>query len=281
MGNILTLSSPLSMKKIRNCPFLIFSSRSRMGLLRLLCTEKNTFSGLFMNFRSFLPQTYKLGLITTLIDRIYKISQNRTIFNFEFKKVKEFLGKNSYPPHLVDKQLKKYRRKVEIARDKSEDDGNISYMKLPYIGNYSKTVQDKVMALCSNLCKKTNIKIVFTSNKISSFFSTKDKMPSELRARVIYKFKCAGCNACYVGQTTRHYDTRVHEHLNKKSQPSSVYKHLEENANCRATCDKKCFEVIDADSSSFRLEVKEAIHNEWLKPSINKQKKLLKLSILI
>ena len=234
-----------------------------------------------MNFRSFLPQTYKLGLITTLIDRVYKISFNKTIFNFEMKKVKEFLCKNSYPPHLVEKQLKKYLRKVEIARDKSKDDDNISYMKLPYIGKYSKTVQDKIMALCSNLCKKTNIKIVFTSNKISSFFSTKDKMPSELRACVVYKFQCAGCNACYVGETTRHYDTRVHEHLTKKSQPSSVFLHLEANANCRAASDEQCFKIIDRDTSEFRLKVKEAIHNEWLKPNINKQKKLLKLSILV
>ena len=106
-------------------------------------------------------------------------------------------------------------------------------------------------------------------------------MLKELKARVVYRFQCAGCNACYVGQTNRHFTTRVHEHLHKKSQPSSVFKHLEANAQCRETCDDTCFKVIDTNSSSFRLEVKEAIHNELLKPSINKQKQLLKLSILI
>ena len=116
---------------------------------------------------------------------------------------------------------------------------------------------------------------------IISFFTTKDKMPNGLRARVVYQFQCAGCNACYVSQTNRHFATRVHEHLHKKSQPSSVFKHLEANAHCRETCDVTCFKVIDTDSSSFRLEVKEAIHNELIKPSINKQKQLLKLSILI
>ena len=154
-------------------------------------------------------------------------------------------------------------------------------MKLPYIGDYSKTVQNKILSLCSKLCKNTNIKVVFTSKKISSFFSSKDKMPSELRAGVVYKFSCAGCNACYVGQTTRYFDTRVHEHLHKKTQPSSVFKHLEANVLCREMCDTSSFEIIDTDTSSFRLEVKEAIHNEWIKPSINKQKQLLKLSILI
>ena len=75
-----------------------------------------------MNFKSFLPKTYKLGLITTLIDRVFKIAHNRTIFYFEMKKVKEFLGKNSYPPHLVDKQMKKYMKKVDLAKEKDKDD---------------------------------------------------------------------------------------------------------------------------------------------------------------
>ena len=268
-------------EKDKKLPFLDILISFKNGRFETSVYRKDTFSGLFMNFRSFLPKIYKLGLISILVDRVYKISQNRTIFNFEIKKVKEFLGKNSYPPHLVEKQIKKYLRKVELAHAKSKEDENITYMKLPYIGTYSKKVQDKILALCSNLCKKTNIKVVFTSQKISSFFSTKDKMPSELRARVVYKFTCASCKACYVGQTTRYFNTRVHEHLNKKSQPSSIFKHLEAEVKCRDSCDESCFEIIDTDTSAFRLEIKEAIHNEWVKPNINKQKNLLKLSILI
>ena len=63
--------------------------------------------------------------------------------------------------------------------------------------------------------------------------------------------------------------------------PSSIFKHLEAEVKCRDSCDESCFEIIDTDTSSFRLEIKEAIHNEWVKPKINKQKNLLKLSILI
>ena len=201
------------------------------------------------------------------------------------KKVKEYLCKNAYPPHLIEKQVKKYIHKTQTiqSRQKFKDDKEekTSYVKLPFIGTYSNVVQNKIAKLCSNLCKDTNIKLVFTSKKVSSFFSTKDKIPCCLRSHVVYHFQCASCNASYVGQTTRHYDVRVHEHLYKKSQPSSVFKHLEANPNCRLACDESCFGVIDSDSSPFRLEVKEAIHNEWLKPNINKQKKLLKLSILV
>ena len=106
-------------------------------------------------------------------------------------------------------------------------------------------------------------------------------MPSAHRSHVVYHFTCARCNSSYVGQTTRHYDVRVHEHLYKQSQPPSVFKHLAENPCCREACDESCFKFIDSDSSPFRLQIKEAIHNEWLKPDINKQKQLLRLSILV
>ena len=65
------------------------------------------------------------------------------------------------------------------------------------------------------------------------------------------------------------------------SQPSSIFKPLEAEVKCRNSCDESCFEIIDTDTSAFRLEIKEAIHNEWVKPNINKQNNLLKLSILI
>ena len=126
----------------KKLPFLDILISSKNGSLETSVFRKNTFSGLFMNFRSFLPRIYKLGLVNTLIDRVYKISHNSIIFSFEMKKVKEFLGKNSYPPHLVEKQLKKYLHKVKLAHP-SKPDENITYMKLRYIGAYSKKKSHK------------------------------------------------------------------------------------------------------------------------------------------
>ena len=44
-------------------------------------------------------------------------------------------------------------------------------------------------------------------------FGVKDPIPDGLRSCVVYKFACAGCNACYVGEITWHFSTRVCEHL--------------------------------------------------------------------
>ena len=105
-------------------------------------------------------------------------------------------------------------------------------------------------------------------------FSPKDKTPEYLKANVIYYFTCAACNSSYVGETYRHLNTRIKEHLTKKSQPSSIFKHLDANVECRLACNDFCFNVIDKASSKYNLEIKEAFHTNWLNPKITKQKKL-------
>ena len=44
-------------------------------------------------------------------------------------------------------------------------------------------------------------------------FSPKDFIPESLKSRVVYQFTCASCGACYIGETNRHFHTRVNEHL--------------------------------------------------------------------
>ena len=235
----------------KTIPFLDILISSQDGSFRTSVYRKSTFMGLFMNFMSFTPMYYKLGLIKTLIDRVYKICCDRKTFDLEIKKVREYLCKNSYPPHLIDKQLNKYIDKKDKENvqedDKIKENKNIFYLKLPFIGTYSKFVQNKIKHLSNSFCKNMEVNIVFTSKKISSFFSTKDKLPRALRSCVIYKFTCACCQARYVGETTRHYDDRVNEHVHKKTQTSGIFNHLEGNKACRDASDKSRFEVIDSD----------------------------------
>ena len=60
----------------------------------------------------------------------------------------------------------------------------------------------------------------------------------------------------------------------KKSQPTSIFKHLELKPVCREKSDETCFKVIDSANTKFTLEVKEACHTYWIKPNITKQKNL-------
>ena len=110
--------------------------------------------------------------------------------------------------------------------------------------------------------------------KIGSMFSLKAQTPKSIRSRVMYQFICAACNDSCVGETARHFETRVNEHLTKHSQPSSIFQHLEKNEACRKHADKNCFKIIDCARTKFTLELKEAIHTQWINPQITKQKDL-------
>ena len=152
-------------------------------------------------------------------------------------------------------------------------------MKLPYIGKFSKFTKKKINQLCEKFCKDTKIRVVFSPTKMSSFFSTKDRMPSTLKSFVGYRFNCANCQVSYVGETCRHLHVRINEHFKSKS--SHIFKHLNENPECKQVCDSSCFKVIDSDFSRFRLKIKEAMHIGWINPKLNQQVNHLAVSISV
>ena len=94
---------------------------------------------------------------------------------------------------------------------------------------------------------------------------TKHSRDIGLRSRV-NKFAFAGCNAClYVGETTRHFFTRVREHQ------SAIFKHLLNSEHCRALRSVDCFHILDHASTSFQRKIKEAFHIQREQPSLNQQ----------
>ena len=56
-------------------------------------------------------------------------------------------------------------------------------------------------------------------------------------------------------------------------------KHLLENNGCKSLSEDGCLQVVDYASSPFRLNVKEALHINWLKPDLNKQKENINITI--
>ena len=158
---------------------------------------------------------------------------------------------------------------------KKED---INYYKLPYIGVKSKETQTKIRELCKKLCKKTDIIISFTVCKIGSFLSTKSKPLPTLQSFVVYKYCCPSCGASYVGETTRHWLVRVKEHL-LKDKSSHIYKHINNNDNCKSQSNETSFKIIDKANTGYVLKIKEALHINWIKPTLNTQKIHIKLTL--
>ena len=62
-----------------------------------------------MNFLSFSPLNYKIGLIRTLLDRIRKINNTETGFQEDLKQLIFTLKRDLFPFHIIDKIIRKYK----------------------------------------------------------------------------------------------------------------------------------------------------------------------------
>ena len=145
---------------------------------------------------------------------------------------------------------------------------------------FSLLAQRKIKIIAEKYCKDLDIRLAFTSFKLSNMFSMKDPIPNTLRSQVVYKFICAGCHTCCVGETTRHFGTRAREHLLSDCN-SHIYKHLQGSASCKNLCSFNCFSILDSALTNFQLKIKEALHIEWEQPALNKQLKHVNLTLLL
>ena len=125
-----------------------------------------------------------------------------------------------------------------------------------------------------------DIKLVFNSFKIKKYFSYKDPISNDLKSFLVYKFTCARCSSCYIGESCRHFQTRIEEHI-KKDNNSHNFKHLHSTATCFVSCNSLCFKIIDNTNSKFDLEIKEALYVNWRKPNLNAQQNHLALTHII
>ena len=259
-------------------PFLdvLLSKQSvsdRQGSFITSVYRKKTFTGLLTNYFSFTPFKYKLGLIKTLIDRAYKINNTTQGFHNDIKNLSEILKRNMFPKWLIDKSVKGYLSKVTTTgKDASKCEiSNCHFYKLPYIGYYNSSYTGrKISSIVNKYCKDLNVKIIFSPFKLSTMFSPKDFILDSLKSRVVYQFTCASCGARYIGETNRHFNTRVNEHL-FRDKISHIFKHLSASKGCRDKCDISCFKILDHASTYSQLKIKESFHIEQLKPELNKQ----------
>ena len=145
---------------------------------------------------------------------------------------------------------------------------NIRYFKFPFIEKFYKFTENKLQKLTKQSCKEvTNINIVFSTFKLASLFSTKDKVPYGLKSYVVYKFLCVGCNDSCLGKTNRHISTRNREYL-ETDKNSDIYRHLVKNPQCKSVCDENCFSILDSARTKYTLILKEGINIKWLETSL-------------
>ena len=242
--------------------------------------RKPTFSGIYTNFKSFIPDTYKFGLVFSLLFRCFSIVTNMETFHREVTTVKDLLRKNDFPVPFIDSCIKRFvaNKYCPVSEPVSLAPKKEVVIVLPFLGTVSLQTRTRLVKLFSkgplSCC---NLKVIFQSPlRINNMFNFKDKIPKSLLSGVVYKFTCSNCNVTYIGKTIRHLKVRVSEHLSISPltekpvtmvSKSAICCHLIGECNVASLND---FSVITSASSNYILEIKESLMIQKEQPRLNK-----------
>ena len=248
--------------------------------------RKPTFSGVLSHFESFIPKTYKIGLISTLIFRGFSICSSMVKFHEEMCYLRKVFMKNGYSEKLFDRCLKNFLDNVYI---KKEVEHTVSKKDicifLPYLGNISLITRTSLQKHIRDLMPFAKLKVCFKiPSRLSSKFNFKDRVSKEMQSLLCYKFQCSSCNTTYIGKTKRHFKVRVSEHMGVSPLTGKV---LKANSNSTAVrdhmlfCNTKVtfdnFSIIAKSSSDFRLKIQESLLIKRDNPVLNKATESLPL----
>ena len=115
-------------------------------------------------------------------------------------------------------------------------------------------------------------------------FPFKDSIPKCIRSNVVYKYKCRNCDSTYIGETTRHYKTRVAEHMGVSpftgapmaKVTSHIYDHFWKTGH--SIVDDNFLVLYSRKPYDIQLSESIAIHE--LKPNLNEKQSSTPLKLL-
>ena len=134
--------------------------------------RKATFSGVFTNYDSFIFDTYKIGLVHTLLFQFFKICSSTENFHIEVDLLRNIFKCYNYPVNIIDQCIKKFFGKMYVPKQivptvpKRE-----LLVVLPYLGTFSLNLRKRLYKSVSKSLPQWYMKVIFQSkNRLSSFF---------------------------------------------------------------------------------------------------------------
>ena len=271
-----------------NClPFLDVLVTRENRLFKTSTYRKPTHTGLGMKFSSAISNKFKFNLVDCMIDRAYKISSTVYGLTQEISKLKKFFSQNGFNQFSLNRRifgkLEKIKNPDPVTQTVSK---KTIYASLPYMSEeYSNTMMTGISRLVTEFFPHVDIKIAFRNRfTTSSLFKFKDEVPLCVRSNLVYQFNCGMCNSKYIGETSRHYTTRVAEHMGVSPRTgapmarvqSNVYSHFLQTGH---QVSKEDFKVLYS-RATLDLKASESIAIHQFSPDLNDKQLSVPLNIL-
>ncbi|CAF4078830.1 unnamed protein product, partial [Rotaria sp. Silwood2] len=230
--NISNVASTInSINNLINLPTISSTKNSTQNSSKSFATtiyRKPTYTGLITKWSSFVPHTYKVSTISSMVYRAIRICSSYDLMHEQFEFI-EFIGiENGYPEGFIKAQIRKtlgryfdkingtqiYKSKNKTNNDK---DNSIKreqvFIDIPFFGKPTVILGKRLINLAKSINPQIHIQpIQRPSSSISKYFPTKDPIPKLLRSNIVYKLDCSNCESSYIGKTIRQTYRRLQEH---------------------------------------------------------------------
>ena len=240
--------------------------------------RKPTFSGVFTNFDSFIPLSYKTGLIWSLLYRAFSLRSSFELLHQEILKLKDIFKRNGYPINFIDKCVKRFLDKVFVEKKTFLTASKKQLLcVLPFIGKKSLQLRSRSVKSIQGNLQFCSLKVVFQSScKLRSLFHFKDTLDKKIRSDLVYRYTCSNCNVTYYGKTYRHFFTRAAEHMGISNLTEKRFKNVKQSAvsdhllQCDRSINFDDLDILASETNNFRLLIKESLLIMRDKPVLNR-----------
>ena len=249
--------------------------------------RKPTYTGQGMKFDSAISDKYKFNLVDCLVDRAYKINSTVTGFFMEIKRLKGFFAANGFNIFALDRQI--FKKLYSIKNPPPTTctvPKRIIYCKIPFISKWvNKAFEKSLSEMMKEFFPHINLRLIFSNGfSISRMFPFKDHTPKHVRSNIVYQYHCGICNSMYIGETSRHYATRIAEHKGVSpltgAPMARINSHIYDHFVGTGHHIKDAYFSILFSREPLDLEISESIAIHEYNPDLNDKRSSTPLNIL-
>ena len=209
------------MEKNNTLPFLDIRVHRIPGQDKFSTTvyRKKTYTGLMINWFSFVPMNYKKACIINMIKRAISICSTYRSLASELDHIRKIALANSYPRSFIEERIGIGLNNYIQNRTNNTTTQTIGchkqkmYFELPFLGKTTDILKKNLKRIL-NKCRPEIDAHFYTRSPttIQHFFKVKDSINKFMQSDIIYSIKCYDCDKNYIGKTERQMIRRMIEH---------------------------------------------------------------------
>ena len=271
--------------------------RKNCGSFETKVHRKETDTNIYLNWKSFAPNIWKIGTLKGLFRRACLVCSTKTALKNEIKHLKYVFTKvNGYPSRVVNDTLQDVIKKIErentleqgsndISPGNQPDDGTeevevTPFFCVPYKGRQGEILLRNFKGFVNKMFPtRVKPRFIYQGRKLGSFFPIKDKINREHQSNLVYGYSTANSESHkidYIGETSVRLGARIHEHI-VTDKKSSVFKHIQSN-NIEGSGDDFCV-LGKGFNKTLDRKIAESLYVKQYKPFLNEQSDSYKLKL--